>query len=348
MNKLIHTFAGLALASLVAPLVSATGSNPVISDGNVNVAMGSNALLNAFNRSGGGANAAAGYLALINDITGGDNVSFGLTPLYWNTSGTDNSALGALALFNNQTGGANTAVGYYAAEENSSGLLNVAIGINSLLVNQTGSYNTAVGSGALQNATGSYNIGIGQLAGFGTGSGNYNIEIGAIGSSADSNVIRIGTAGEQNAAYIQGVYNVQVGRAYGYVVIDNIGHLGTGGSSARFKTDVQSMLPDEQELQRLRPVTFHLKNDPAGPLHYGLIAEEVDKIDPSLVFRDQHGRIDGVHYEELTPMLLKEIQQQKAELAERRSKLGRLKMQLAQLQAALADSKKNPPMVAQR
>jgi hypothetical protein len=68
-------------------------------------------------------------------------------------------------------------------------------------------------------------------------------------------------------------------------------------------------------LQRLRPVSFHLKSDPKGALQYGLIAEEVAKVYPELVIRDDKGRIDGVRYDELAPMLLSELQRQQQKLA---------------------------------
>jgi hypothetical protein len=76
------------------------------------------------------------------------------------------------------------------------------------------------------------------------------------------------------------------------------------------------MGPNSQKLQQLRPVTFHLKTDPQGALQYGLIAEEVAKVYPDLVIRDESGRIDGVRYDELAPMLLNEMKQQAAEIRE--------------------------------
>ena len=71
------------------------------------------------------------------------------------------------------------------------------------------------------------------------------------------------------------------------------------------------------ELGQLRPVTFHLKTDPNGALQYGLIAEEVAKVYPELVIRDQNGRIDGVRYDELAPMLLNEMQAQRTQMSEK-------------------------------
>jgi hypothetical protein len=72
---------------------------------------------------------------------------------------------------------------------------------------------------------------------------------------------------------------------------------------------------NSDKLSQLRPVTFHLRTDPKGALQYGLIAEEVAKVYPELVIRSDNGRIDGVRYDELAPMLLNEVQQQQSTLA---------------------------------
>jgi hypothetical protein len=346
MNKLMHAFAGLTLASLAAPAVFA-GTNPVISDPNQNTAMGSGALAATFNNPlyeislYGAFNVAAGDQALTDNTTGSYNSALGAQTLWLTTSGSYNSALGMFSLIYETTGSNNTAIGHEAGLQLYGNSQNVAVGDHALYAYQPGSYNTAIGEDALESAAGSYGIAIGAEGGNGSGSGNYNIEIGTAGGGVDANVIRIGTAGQQNAAYMAGIYGVQVGSNYAPVVVDNIGHLGTYGSAERFKTDVRSMALDQVQLERLRPVTFHLRNDPTGPLHHGLIAEEVDKIDPNLVFRDARGRIDGVHYEQLIPVLLQEVQQQNEELAAQSSELSGLEQQLARLQTALEESPKN-------
>jgi hypothetical protein len=53
---------------------------------------------------------------------------------------------------------------------------------------------------------------------------------------------------------------------------------------------------------------FHLKTDPKGALQCGLIAEEVAKVYPELVIRNEAGRIYGVRYDQLAPMLLNKVQ----------------------------------------
>jgi len=88
------------------------------------------------------------------------------------------------------------------------------------------------------------------------------------------------------------------------------GQLGVLASSERYKTGVTALADPSQKLQELRPVSYRLKNDPAGGVQYGLIAEEVDKVLPDLVIRYEQGRIQGVRYDELTPMLLGEVQAQ--------------------------------------
>ena len=68
-------------------------------------------------------------------------------------------------------------------------------------------------------------------------------------------------------------------------------------------------------------------------MQYGLIAEEVASVYPELVIRDDAGRIEGVRYEELAPMLLKEVQHQQRTIASQERELQEMRQQLAELQA---------------
>jgi Chaperone of endosialidase len=105
------------------------------------------------------------------------------------------------------------------------------------------------------------------------------------------------------------------------------------------------------KLEQLRPVIFHLKSDPNGALQYGLIAEEVAKVYPELVIRDEKGRIDGVRYDELAPLLLNEVQQQAAEIRDLKKQqrtVGELQKELAEMHAALLKVQANNEGVAQR
>jgi len=129
-----------------------------------------------------------------------------------------------------------------------------------------------------------------------------------VGSSSDNGTIQIGVQGTQNSTTIAGIYGTSVSGSA--VFVSSSGQLGVQASSERYKTDIATMPELSAKLQQLRPVTFHYKADPKGVRQYGLIAEEVDKVYPELVIRDDTGKIQGVHYEELAPMLLSEMQQQ--------------------------------------
>jgi hypothetical protein len=97
-------------------------------------------------------------------------------------------------------------------------------------------------------------------------------------------------------------------------MISSTGQIGVKTSWERYKKDITPMGSNSEKLQRLRPVTFHYKSDTTGNLEYGQIAEEVAKVYPEFVIRNAAGRIDGVRYDELAPLLLKEVQQQQKEI----------------------------------
>jgi hypothetical protein len=65
-----------------------------------------------------------------------------------------------------------------------------------------------------------------------------------------------------------------------------------------------------RKLMKLRPVTFRYKEDPAGALQYGLIAEEVEQLYPELVTYGADGKVEAVAYHLLPAMLLNEMQKQ--------------------------------------
>jgi hypothetical protein len=109
------------------------------------------------------------------------------------------------------------------------------------------------------------------------------------------------------------------------------------------------------KLSQLHPVTFRYKTDASATPQYGLIAEEVAKVYPELVIRDEKGRIDGVRYDELAPMLLNEVQKQQTTVATLvaqhetdAAKIASLEQQLAGIRAALVTLQPKQKLVAQR
>jgi len=99
------------------------------------------------------------------------------------------------------------------------------------------------------------------------------------------------------------------------------------------RTAIVPMGTDTAKLEQLRPVSFTLKSDATGTRQYGLIAEEVAKVYPELVIRDEKGRIDGVRYDELAPMLLNETRHQAAEIRDLKQQQLRTQQQMAELKA---------------
>jgi hypothetical protein len=98
------------------------------------------------------------------------------------------------------------------------------------------------------------------------------------------------------------------------VIVTSSGRLGVVASSARYKRDIQAMGGRSQALMKLRPVTFHYKQDPVRERQYGLIAEEVAEVYPELVVRGEKGEVESVQYHELIPMLLNELQKQQRQI----------------------------------
>jgi len=316
------------------------------------------ALAQCFVCSDSSDNTAGGTYAL-HANTGSRNSASGAYAMYSNTSGVDNTAVGFQGLYLNTVGYRNSAIGGYALAANTSGNLNNAIGYGAMAYNTTGSNNNAQGYLALENnTTGSYNIAIGEYAGYSLTTGSSNIDIGNEGVAGESGVIRIGSAA--TAAYIAGISTSTVTGAAVYVT--SSGRLGVLASSERYKTSIKPIGSTTAKLAQLRPVAFHLKNDPRGAVQYGLIAEEVDQVYPELVIRDDVGKIQGVRYDELAPMLLNEMQRQRrkiaaqderaaaqdARAAAQAAEIRDLKKLVLEMQAGLAELQAKDELVAQR
>ena len=291
---------------------------------NQTTAEGEDALLNL---TTGVDNTALGFHALQSTTTGFENTAVGESALAANTTGvgntavgsaalsvasggiaSDNTAVGVSCLSFTTTGGDNTAVGALALLFNTTGFDNTVVGLAAAEANTTGSQNTAVGWDALsRNHTGSNNIALGYQAGKGC-HGSNNIMIGNLGTLQDEGVIRIGTSRTHHSATIAGVSGVTVADGVG-VVIDTNGQLGTINSSARYKEAIKPMKDASDVILALKPVTFRYKKDldPKGIPQFGLVAEDVAKVDSELVARDDEGKPYSVRYEAVNAMLLNEF-----------------------------------------
>src|SRR5262249_30449366 len=237
---------------------------------------------------------------------------------------------------------------FSALINNTSGSSNTADGTNALFSNMTGNSNTACGDLALQNnKSGDNNIAVGLQAGMNLTTGNNNIDIGAPGVTGEANKIRIGKVGTQNGTFIAGIHGVTIASGL-QGIVDTSGHLGTVGSSARFKNDIKPMDKTSEAILALKPVTFHYKKDldPDGIPQFGLVAEQVEKVDPDLVARDDQGKVYSVRYEAVNAMLLNEflkehhkVEEQGAIIAKQQKQIESLITGLQKVSAQL-DAKK--------
>ncbi len=318
-----------------------------------NTAEGDDAL---FNLTTGVSNTATGYHALFSNTTGNNNTATGTAALGNNSVGINNTATGYGTLLSNTTGSYNTATGVGALGFNGSGIANTATGVgalgggfantgsnntasgfDALLSNTTGDNNTASGvESLLNNTSGSNNIALGNSAGSNLTAGSNNIDIGNMGVANESNTIRIGTAGTQTATFIAGVRGVPIagGMAIG---VDANGQLGVRGSSARFKEAIKPMDKTSEVIFSLQPVTFRYKKtiDPSAQPQFGLVAEEVAKVNPDLVVSDEKEKPFSVRYEEVNAMLLNEFLKEHRKVADQSDQIAELKATVEELKSAL-------------
>jgi Chaperone of endosialidase len=315
-----------------------------ITTGADNTAVGFDAL---FADTSGGFNTAVGFRALNLNTTGFQNTAMGLDALQQNTTGSNNTAFGEGAMDHNSTGSNNTAVGGGAAIVNDTGNNNTAVGFNALLFNSTSNNNTAMGSNALSNTTGTNNIGLGNGAGSNLGSGSNNIYIGTPGGAAgESNRIRIGTIGPGKNAFVAGIFGVTVGTGIP-VIVDSSGRLGTTTSSERFKDAIRPMDKASEAILALQPVTFRYKQelDPDRTPQFGLTAEQVEKVDPDLVARDEQGKPYSVRYEAVNAMLLNEFLKEHRRVEQLEKQVEALTAGLQKVSDQLEASKPAPQVV---
>jgi hypothetical protein len=316
-----------ALALVFALALTARAVNPPPDGGypNFNTAEGDGAL---FSLTNGISNTALGFNALHDNtgsqFTGRDNTAVGSETLSDNRTGSFNTAIGSGALNHNKRGSFNTATGDGAIAQSTSGSNNTAtghlalvgnsgdgntaIGALALVDSRNGSSNTAVGLNALARNDGNHNIALGANAGFNLVTGVNNIYIGDRGVQNESNTIRIGTQGRQRQTYVAGIFGVTVPGGV-TVIADSNGQLGTVTSSERFKDKIKPMDKASEAILALKPVTFRYRHelDPEGIPQFGLVAEEVERINPDLVARDDQGTVYTVRYEAVNAMLLNEF-----------------------------------------
>jgi trimeric autotransporter adhesin len=350
--------------------------------GSENTANGTLAL---FNNASGGGNTAIGDSALFSNQIGSSNTATGVNALFSNTGsindpsfGSNNTATGVNALFSNTRGFRNTAIGVNALSTNFDNNDNTAVGVDALSSNRQ-SENTAVGAGALkaaQFAAGNTAVGFRALA---NNQSNANTAVGngalfnnssgllntALGTNAGFNVTTarnvncIGHIGQNVnfSTWISNIYGTAtVSGTTLPVVVSDVGQLGTAGSSARFKKEVKPMDRASESILAFKPVTFRYRSDKGNAPQFGLIAEEVARVNPDLVVRDKNGEIYAVRYDAVNAMLLNEFLKEhrkveeltkdfQATVAQLTARLDEQAAQIQKVSAQLEASKPAPQVV---
>jgi septal ring factor EnvC (AmiA/AmiB activator) len=125
------------------------------------------------------------------------------------------------------------------------------------------------------------------------------------------------------------------------VFVNRDGKLGTIMSSMRFKEDIKPMDKASEAILALQPVTFRYKKDfdPTGTAQFGLVAEDVAKVNPDLVVRDKEGKPYSVRYDQVNAMLLNEFLKQRKKVEDQQETIAQLKSDARKQEAARIELK---------
>jgi hypothetical protein len=187
---------------------------------------------------------------------------------------------------------------------------------------------------------------LGKNAGANLSTGSNNIDIGNVGVAGESKIIRVGKQGTQTNTYVAGISGATIPTGV-VVIIDSNGHLGTLVSSERFKDAIKPMDKASEAILALKPVTFRYKHelDPKGIPQFGLVAEDVEKVNPDLVARDDEGKPYTVRYEAVNAMLLNEFLKEHQTVQELKKQVAELTAGLQKVNAQLELSRPAPQTV---
>ena len=299
--------------------------------GNYNTGIGTEAL---YASGSGSQNTGVGFDSFQGTTSGSDNTGLGFQSGYQNTTGSSNIAVGSGALFNNTTANNNTVVGYQALYSNTTSSYSVAIGYQAGYAQTSGvSYNNFFGAFAGNSVTsGTSNTFIGAgssgSAGDGVTTGSYNVILGAyrgsgapISATGSNYIVLSDGAGNARGYYHSGdvawyfpaVYTTTSASAANCGIASN-GYLYRSTSALKYKQDIRDL--ESIDVNKFRPVRYKSKseNDDQTKDYFGIIADEVDAAGiTELVSYGAEGEVEGFQYERLTVVLLKAIQELKAE-----------------------------------
>jgi uncharacterized coiled-coil protein SlyX len=179
---------------------------------------------------------------------------------------------------------------------------------------------------------------LGVSAGANLTTGSNNIAIGNFGVVVESNTIRIGQV--QTRTFIKGISGVAIAGAG--VVVNANGQLGVVASSADFKHEIRPMGEESEAILALKPVSFCYDQDidEQSLRQFGLVAEDVEKVNPDLVLRDEEGKPYSVRYDQVNAMLLNEFLKEHKTVQEQGATITALRANDARQEATIARQQK--------
>jgi hypothetical protein len=222
------------------------------------------------------------------------------------------------------TGEFNTIIGFNAGQLNTSGYNNTFIGKAAGSSNTSGYMNTFIGHFSGNNFNSGYkNTSLGESSTVSDGL-SYGTAIGASSFVDTSNTIQLGRNGSDA---------VRIGKldAAGAtsVCLNTSNALATCSSSIRYKNNIQDFRSGLDLIKRLRPVTFNWKADNKADM--GLVAEEVNAIEPLLTTTNKDGEVEGVKYDRVGVVLVNAVNEQQDQIEAQQKEIERLKTELDSL-----------------
>lgn len=308
-TRLVTTAVGTATyvltsngAGMAPTFQAASGGGITTAAGDSGTASGSTVTWNANTNSGSTVKFTASAAQVLLSVTDGQNniaIGAGAGTTFSNGAAINNVGLGLGALAGITSGNRNTCIGTVAGNALTTGQYNTFVGNGAGDSCTTAQYNTCIGEGAGQNYTGSEadNILIGVVSG--VAGQNNRLQIGA-GTGTGT--------GQQNSTFISGIQTIVVTGTP--VLVSSSDQLGVAASSERYKENINDLASDSSDVLKLRPVSFNYKPEFSQDQskQSGLIAEEVEKVLPSLVVYDKENKPLSVKYNELPVLLLNELQ----------------------------------------
>lgn len=264
-----------------------------------------------------------GYQSGYENSTGGYNNFIGYQSGLNNSSGIHNIFIGYQCGLNNTTGFTNVFIGDYAGKGNDNGQNNIYIGPSSGLNTGSKFRNTFIGGYTGSNSGGSDNVFIGYKAGQNEAGSDklYISNNTATLIYGDFAAHRVGiytiypsVALDVNGngrfrAITSGVYLGAVNRTAD-------GTLTTSTSDIRLKENIKPLQNSLDKVKNLQGVSFNWKNDELKSAKIGLIAQDVEKILPELVFTNPTDGYKGINYAEMSAVLIEAIKEQQIQIDE--------------------------------